>query len=121
MRAEVLKDVTAKEFTTGERCHITEIANDSGDEDVSIARARVEPGVTTAWHKLTDVNERYIIVSGEGRVEINGLVPMDVGAGDVARIPAGTAQRISNTGQIDLIFYAVCSPPFKGECYESLE
>ena len=121
MRAEVKKASAAIEFPTRELCHITEVANDSGDQDISIARARVEPGVTTAWHKLNGVDERYIIVSGEGRVEMNDLVPVDVSAGDVARIPAGTAQRISNTGQIDLVFYAVCSPPFKDGCYVSLE
>ena len=96
-------------------------ANDAGDELVSIARARVEPDVTTAWHRLKGVSERYIIVSGEGRVEIGELQPVDVCAGDVVRIPADVAQRISNTGNDDLVFYAVCSPPFEAGCYVSLE
>lgn len=121
MRAEVRKNGAAIEFQTKERCHITEVANDSGDEFVSIARARVEPGVTTAWHRLKDIDERYVIVSGCGRVEIGDLSPVDVGEGDVVRIPAGVAQRISNTGQADLVFYAICSPPFKDDCYVSLE
>ncbi|HEY5733796.1 MAG TPA: cupin domain-containing protein [Gammaproteobacteria bacterium] len=121
MRAEVRKHDAAVEFTTPERCHITEVANDAGDELVSIARARVEPDVTTAWHRLKGVSERYIIVSGEGRVEIGELQPVDVCAGDVVRIPADVAQRISNTGNDDLVFYAVCSPPFEAGCYVSLE
>jgi len=54
MRAEIKKSSEATEFPTRERCHITEIANDSGDEYVSIARAKVEPGVTTAWHRLKE-------------------------------------------------------------------
>ena len=45
MQPEVKKADQAIEFETDERCHITEVANDSGDEFVSIARARVEPGV----------------------------------------------------------------------------
>jgi hypothetical protein len=53
----------AVEFETDERCHIQEISNDADDELVSIARARVEPGVTTAWHSLDGISERYIIVS----------------------------------------------------------
>ncbi|MBW2248674.1 MAG: cupin domain-containing protein, partial [Deltaproteobacteria bacterium] len=106
---------------TKERCYIVETANDSGDELVSISRARVEPGVTTAWHKLKRVTERYIIISGQGRVEINDLDPMDVFEGDVVRIPEDTPQRITNTGQIDLIFYAVCSPRFQTSCYINLE
>ena len=121
VRPGVKKSNLDTEFKTEERCYIVETANDSGDELVSISRARVEPGVTTAWHKLKGVSERYIIISGQGRVEINDLDPMDVFEGDVVRIPSDTPQRITNTGQIDLIFYAVCSPRFQTSCYISLE
>jgi len=121
VRPEVKKSNVDTEFKTKERCYIVETANDSGDELVSISRARVEPGVTTAWHKLKGVAERYIIISGQGRVEINDLDPIDVFEGDVVRIPEDTPQRITNTGQIDLIFYAVCSPRFQTSCYINLE
>ena len=117
----VKRSVLADEFLTEERCFIAEIANDPGDEFVSIARARVKPGVTTAWHRLKGISERYIIVGGQGRVEIGDLEPMDLYEGDVVRIPADTSQRIKNTGKTDLVFYAVCSPPFKNSLYESLE
>ncbi len=121
MRAEI-KSVAAKpEFETDERCHIQEIANDAGDELVSIARARVEPGVTTAWHKLIGISERYIIVSGQGRVEVDAMQPEDVEPGDVVRIPADCRQRITNTGAQDLVFYAVCAPPFQQSLYVNLE
>ena len=120
VQAEIKKSNSVTEFDTPERCYIKEISNDNNDEQVSIAQARVEPGVTTAWHKLKAVTERYIIVKGQARVEIAGLEPTDVVEGDVVIIPADTAQRISNTGQTDLIFYAVCSPCFTPECYITL-
>ena len=121
MQPEVKKADQAIEFETDERCHITEVANDSGDEFVSIARARVEPGVTTAWHKLEYISERYIIVSGQGQVEIGELQPVEVFQGDVVRIPANIRQRITNTGQDDLVFFAVCAPPFEQKRYINLE
>lgn len=121
MRAEIKKASHAVEFETDERCYITEIANDDGDERVSIARARVAPGVTTAWHKLTDTGERYIIVQGQGRVQLGEGDPVPVVEGDVVRIPAGIAQRIENNGAVDLIFYAVCAPPFDNKEYVCLE
>lgn len=121
MRAEVRKGDMATESWTEERCYIAEVANDSGDELVSISRARVGPGVSTAWHKLTGITERYLIVSGQGCVEISDLQPVQVVEGDVVRIPADTPQRITNTGQADLVFYAVCSPRFQAGCYSSLE
>lgn len=121
MRAEIRKARDMDEYLTAERCHIVEVANDDGDEQVSIARARVEPGVTTAWHVLDGIGERYIIVAGRGRVEIGDLEAVEVESGDVVRIPPGLRQRIANTGDSDLVFYAVCAPPFRAERYHALE
>jgi mannose-6-phosphate isomerase-like protein (cupin superfamily) len=64
--------------------------------------------------------ERYIIISGEGIVEIGGLPPTNVAPGDVVRIPAGVKQRITNTGTTDLVFFCVCTPPFRKEAYVML-
>ncbi len=121
MRTEIKRAIENEEYLTEEKCHILEVANDSGDELMSIARARVEPGLTTAWHRLRQTHERYLIVSGTGLVEIENLSPTQVNSGDVVRIPAGTAQRITNTGSVDLVFFAVCTPPFAPGCYISLE
>lgn len=121
MRAGIRRADPSSEFLTPERCAILEVANDRDDDGVSISRARVAPGVTTAWHRLRGVDERYLIVAGSGRVEVDGLASETVTAGDVVRIPAGVAQRISNTAADDLVFYCICSPPFAVTCYESLE
>lgn len=121
MQSAIKKADTATEYATDERCHIIEVANDAGDEFVSIARARVEVGVTTAWHRLRGISERYIIIDGQGLVEVEDLEPTPVGPGDVVRIAPDKAQRIANTGSQQLIFYAVCSPPFSAEAYTNLE
>jgi mannose-6-phosphate isomerase-like protein (cupin superfamily) len=112
---------SASEFLMDERCWITELYNTEPDEKVSIARARVEPGVTTARHFLEGNEERYVILSGEGEMEVGSLPPTQVVPGDVVVIPAGVAQRIANTGKTDLIFLCVNTPPFKAECYRNLE
>ena len=70
MRAAIKRHDQVAEYLSDENCHILEVANDADDEELSVARARVEPGVTTAWHKLEGIGERYLIVSGRGRVEI---------------------------------------------------
>ncbi|MCJ8502951.1 cupin domain-containing protein [Desulfatitalea alkaliphila] len=122
MKAEIKFSGQSVEFYTAERCFIQEVANDAGDPQISIARARVAPGVTTAWHQLDGISERYIIVSGTGRVQIGRQAPpVTVSAGDVVRIPADTPQRIANHGSTDLIFYAVCVPPFRQTAYVALE
>jgi mannose-6-phosphate isomerase-like protein (cupin superfamily) len=119
--SEVKKYDCRQEYDTDERCHITEVANDAGDEQLSIARARVDAGVTTAWHRLDGISERYIIVSGEGLVEVEDIEATPVGPGDVVRIPAGKAQRITNRGNQQLIFFAVCAPPFRDAAYVNLD
>lgn len=121
METEIRHPDEGDEFWTGERCAILESSNTAEDPEVSIARARVAPGVTTAWHKLEGVVERYLMVSGRGRVEAGDLPAEEVGPGDVVRIPAGVRQRITNAGEGDLVFYAICSPRFVPECYVDLE
>ena len=108
------------EFATDERCFILEWWNDPSDEDVSIARARVAPGITTALHRVS-VNERYLILEGRGRMRVGEIDPVEVGPGDVVIIPSGVAQQITNIGDADLIFTCICTPRFRPEGYESLE
>ncbi len=109
------------EFYTEERCYITELFNTPDDPDCSIARARVEPGVSTRRHQLQGIAERYYILSGTGRVEIGELPPREVQAGDVVLIPPMCTQRISNTGTEDLLFLAICTPRFTQDAYIDVE
>jgi mannose-6-phosphate isomerase-like protein (cupin superfamily) len=110
-----------KEYWTPERCFILESSNTSTDPDASIARARVEPGVTTSWHRLKGIVERYYILEGEGVVEVGDLPPEEVHPGSVVIIPESCRQRIQNTGSADLIFLAICTPRFEPGAYEDLE
>ena len=121
MDSAVLRPSPDAEFYTDERCHILEMSNSTADEQLSIARARVEPGVTTAFHIVRDTAERYVILEGQGEVEIGGKPAEHVGAGDVVLIPPGIDQRITNTGSEDLIFLAICTPRFRSENYEATE
>ncbi len=109
----------SQEFYTDERCYITELCNDD-DVPTSLALARVEPKVTTQLHALEGVTETYVIRQGEGLVEVGGT-EWPVTVGDRVVIQAGSAQRITNTGQHDLEFYCICAPGFFPDCYVNLE
>ncbi len=109
-----------EEVWTTERCYITELLNHAGSPEVSIARTRVEPGVITQLHSL-DVNEWYVIESGQGLMTVGEQPPYPVAAGDCVEIRQSVAQRIHNDGEQDLIFLCVCTPRFTLECYTSLE
>ena len=121
MKEAIKKQNLKNEFYTSEKCYITELSNTPDDPDVSIARARVEPGVTTRWHRLKGITERYFIISGRGLVEVGELTPQLVNAGDIVLIPPMCAQRITNIGTKDLVFLAICTPRFSQDVYEDIE
>ncbi len=104
------------EFDTDERCAITELLNVAESPAVSLALARVAPGVTTRLHAVEGTVECYVVVEGRGLVEIDGE-SAPVSAGDRVVIPAGVPQRISNTGAGTLAFYCLCTPRFRPENY----
>jgi mannose-6-phosphate isomerase-like protein (cupin superfamily) len=111
----------ATEYFFAEGGFITEWWNTSADKAVSVARARVKPGVTTRWHRLRNTTERYLILEGRGRVEVGDGPPEAVGPGAVVLIPPGVRQRITNLGDADLIFLAICTPRFTLAGYEDLD
>ncbi|MFZ0468879.1 MAG: cupin domain-containing protein [Thiogranum sp.] len=121
MSARVTHSQSVAEYWFEEGCHIQEIGNTPDDPDVSIARARVAPGGCTCWHRLEGIFERYLVVEGSGTVEIGDLAPTAVGAGDLVLIPPGVPQRISNDGDGDLVFYAICSPRFSPDRYREVD
>ena len=114
------KTKPATEVWTAERCFITELLNSDGQPEVSIARTRVEPGVTTQLHQLS-VFEWYVIESGHGLMRVGDETPFPVGPGDSVTIPKHAPQQITNDGREDLYFLCVCTPRFSQECYTSLE
>jgi mannose-6-phosphate isomerase-like protein (cupin superfamily) len=121
IKSHIIHNQSNSEYYFEERCFITEYWNSPTDKEISIARARVEPGITTRLHRLKNVTERYIILEGKGHVEVGNLAAANIGPGDVVFIPPGTPQRITNIGNSDLIFLAVCTPRFMKDAYEDIE
>ena len=118
---EVPKSELSEYYFESEGCYITELSNNEVDPDLSIAKARVKPGVTTSWHRLKNTTERYCMLSGVGFVEVGDAVRREVCSGDVALIPPMQRQRITNIGKEDLIFLAICTPRFEKHNYEQIQ
>jgi len=110
-----------REYYFEEGCFIWEIINTPQDPAVSVARARLPPGATTRWHRLQGLEERYLVLQGEGLAEIGLEAPRRLASGDTLSIPAGCRQRIRNCGGEDLIFLAICTPRFEPAAYQDLE
>lgn len=117
----ILSTPESKEYYFEEGCFILELENSDKERNLSIARARVKPGKTTKLHRLQDIIERYVIISGTGLVEIGDLQPKKVTAGDVVIIPSMCLQRIKNIDSTDLIFLVICMPRFRTENYQAID
>ena len=114
MKPKIVKANSLKEYATPERCFLYE---NYSDDKVSVARARVKPGVTTVAHHLKGATEIYLVTRGRGKVKVGDLESTEVAAGDVVVIPAGVSQKITNIGKTDLIFHCICTPRFTADCY----
>jgi mannose-6-phosphate isomerase-like protein (cupin superfamily) len=117
----IIHSDTDQEYFFQEGCYILELSNSVADPELSIARARVQQGVTTRRHRLKGITERYVIQEGEGMVEIGDQDAVQVRTGDVVIIPPGEHQRIVNTGSGDLVFLALCTPRFERMAYEDTQ
>ncbi|MGE0800001.1 MAG: cupin domain-containing protein [Lautropia sp.] len=126
----IVRAAAHQEYWFEEGCFITELLNSPDDPALSVARARVTPGVTTRLHRLEGIAERYVILAGTGRVELVGadrqLTPgnhtvSDLEPGDVVVVPPGVSQRITNIGETDLVFLALCTPRFTRAAYQDNE
>lgn len=118
----ILRDDSRSESGIEPGCYITDWLNDPADPDLSIARIRVEVGAETRLRRFQNIWERYVVLEGQGRIELVGpnrsftegdhtisaLEP-----GDVVLIPAGYSRRISNIGDGELVFLAICTPRFR--------
>ena len=111
---------TTEENWTGERCFITELMNDPAIPEVSLAQCRVPPGTTTQLHRLS-VNEWHVVGRGNGLTQVGTDAPFEIGPGDTVVVPVNTPQRVTNTGDVDLVFYCICLPRFTPDCYQPME
>ena len=113
----IIKGDSKAEVLTDENCFITELMNSAEHEQISIAKARVVPGVTTELHALTGTEEYYYILSGTGRMEVDSQIIGEVSKGDIVHIKASSPQRIANIGKEDLTFICICTPRFEKNNY----
>jgi mannose-6-phosphate isomerase-like protein (cupin superfamily) len=116
MEPKIITASNQNEKFTPERCFVNE---NYSEKDISIARAKVKPGIKTIPHHLEGVQEIYLITQGMGRAYIESIEPKNVSTGDLVLIPAGKSQSIENIGVTDLVFYCICTPRFTQDCYVS--
>jgi len=98
----------AQPFTTKDGSTIRELHHTAAQ---SLAEATLAPGQATERHYHRASEEIYMVLAGEGLLEVDGD-KRPVGEGDAALIPPGAWHAIRNDAAGDLRFLCCCAPPY---------
>jgi mannose-6-phosphate isomerase-like protein (cupin superfamily) len=80
----------------------------------SLAEAWLEPGQATERHYHTSTEEIYVVLDGEGEMEVDGD-RQRVGPGDAILIPPGAWHEIRADSAAPLRFLCCCAPPYSDD------
>lgn len=78
----------------------------------SLAEARIPAGRSTLEHYHPESEEIYYILSGRGKIRIEGEVK-SVFPGDAIAIPPGKRHKLWNTGSVCLKLLCCCAPGYE--------
>ena len=79
-----------------------------------VKRIEVLPGKRLSYQKHSQRAEHWFVVEGTAKVTLDGN-DITIGAGEAIDIPIGSAHRVENPGDNDLIFIEVQRGTYLGE------
>ena len=103
MKTEIKEKMRGGEGNT-EILHLVECKDEKNIR--MLAKVTLQPGCSVGYHEHITETEYYIILSGNGTVNDNGI-EKPVKTGDVMITGNGASHSISNTGNLPLVFHAV--------------
>lgn len=115
----LIKDLkTCKYFKTLDETFICELLHPDNENqlnmDFSMAYAILKPGESSKPHRMNSSLEVYYILTGTGLMHIENE-SATVKSGQAIHIPPKARQWIENTGDSDLKFLCLVSPPWKAD------
>ena len=81
---------------------------------LSLAEATVPPGGATIEHLHRLSEELYLVTAGAGLLRV-GEEERRIETGDCVAIAPGTAHKLFNDGEVDLVVVCACAPPYSHE------
>ncbi|MBN2713711.1 MAG: cupin domain-containing protein [Planctomycetes bacterium] len=113
---EIINRDNCEPFTTKDTSEIREIMayRNSSCKKTSLAEATLYPGKCTEAHYHPECEEIYYILSGTGRICVDGE-ERDLAPGDAVLLSPGAVHQTWNTGADKLVFLCICDPPYEHE------
>ena len=87
---------------------------DDGAPDHKVKRLVVRPGKRLSYQRHARRAEHWFVVAGTACVTLDGA-DHEIGPGQAIDVPLGTAHRIENVGDDDLVFIEVQRGDYFGE------
>lgn len=84
------------------------------DRNFKVKRIEVLPGKRLSYQKHAQRAEHWFVVEGTAKVTLDGKELL-IGAGEAIDVPVGTAHRVENPGETDLVFIEVQRGTYLGE------
>ncbi len=109
-------------YITKDGSTIRELMHPSLHDEVknqSLAEARVPVGGETLPHRHAVTEEIYHVTAGSGWMTL-GDERFAIAAGDSVAIPAGTAHKLENSGDEELVVLCCCAPAYSHDDTELL-
>ena len=113
---DIINRANAAPFITKDGSQIRELLayRNSVIRNQSLAEATIPVGSATQEHYHPKSEEIYYILTGTGRMKLDGelrdLLPLDAIA-----IPPGARHKIWNTGSVPLVLLCCCAPAYENE------
>ena len=111
---DIVHRANAAPFITKDGSEIRELLayRNSGIRNQSLAEATIPVGRATQAHFHPKAEEIYYILSGHGRMEIEGQ-SREVAPLDAIAIPPGSRHKIWNIGEVALVLLCCCVPAYE--------
>jgi mannose-6-phosphate isomerase-like protein (cupin superfamily) len=102
----------ASPFTTADGSTIRVLLDaETGTRNQSLAEAWLEPGQATQRHYHARSEELYVLLEGEGEMEVDGERSR-VAPGQAILIPPGARHQVTASADGPLRFLCCCAPPY---------
>jgi len=111
---DIINRAQAAPFITKDGSEIRELLayRNSCIRNQSLAEATLAVGSATQEHYHPKSEEIYYILSGVGRMKIEGEL-REIGPLDAIAIPPGARHKIWNIGEVPLVLLCCCAPAYE--------
>ena len=107
--------LSSADFTTlenpGKRSEQIVWPENAPEARVTITRVTMDPGATSARHSHAGAEQTWLVERGRGTLLLEDGGSDDIQAGDVIITPPGGVHGVTNTGDEQLVYLSVTTPP----------